>query len=364
MRDVIEKMSLPSLRLVAHLRIRFGLALITVLFGAFACSRVAGPPAPPALPRVTVTPESRDLGVVGLGEPAVAEFLVRNEGGASLSLATPELPLGTRVDGLVPELAPGRSVSLRFTIDTLKANAETRQDWMLVTNDPDRRTVAMEVRLEVRPFLAVRPGQARYITVQHAREGTIIQTVGAVDGATFRILRIESPLPFIRVAFHEAAAAERRPEWTGSQWRVTATLPTDAPVGALTGMIVIYTDHPRQKRAFVPVSGFVRPVLAVTPPEARVGDLDRQRPPRMQMVVKNFAEELIEVTGASTDVPGIEAQIEPIERGRTWRLRLVVLPDAPLGEFSGKVLIRTASPKVPTFEIVLGGRLVESSRPR
>jgi hypothetical protein len=310
-----------------------------------------------------VEPESRDLGVVGLGEEAVAEFEVRNEGGAPLTLQAPGLPPGVAVEGLVAALAPGESVRLRVRIDTLNARDDPQQRWTLVTNDPDRARVPLTVRLDVRPFLLVRPGYARYITVQKAREGTIVQTVGAADGAAFRVLRVESPTPHLRVTFREARPDERRPEWTGSQWRVETTLAADSPVGPLTGMLVVHTDHPRQRRAVVPLSGFVRPILAVTPAEARLGDLDRRRTEPLRLSVRNFAEETIQITGVSTDVAAVRAEIEPVEAGRRWRLKLWPAPGAPLGPFEGKIVLRTASPKLPSFQVPLSGRLVEPALP-
>ena len=138
------------------------------------------------------------------------------------------------------------------------------------------------------------------------------------------------------------------------------TLPADAPVGALTGMIIVHTDHSRQKRAFIPLSGFVRPMLTATPAEARLGDLDRRATRPVHLLLKSFTEELIEVTGVSTDVAAVGTAIEPLERGRTWRLQIFPRPEAPLGAFSGKVRVQTTSPKLPTFEIPLSGRLVES----
>lgn len=350
-------------------RIVPSVAVLALMLSVFGCADVVktttpiAPAAPVAPPRVTVTPDSIDLGVVGLGEDAVAEVVVRNEGGAPLSLEAPVLPRSTRLDGLVPTLSPGESVRLRFTIDTLNANAEPRQDWTLVTNDPDRPRLLVAVQLDVRPFVLARPGQERFITVQHAREGTIAHTIGATDGAAFRIVRVESPMPWLRVSFREARPDERQPGWGGPQWRVESTLSAAAPVGALRGAVAVHTDHPRQKRVVIPVSGFVRPILAVTPPEARLGDLDRRRARPLQMTVKNFAEELIEMMGVSTDVAAVGAAIEPIEPGRTWRLRLYPVPGAPLGPFEGKVLLRTAHPSIPTIEVPLSGRLVESARP-
>jgi len=319
---------------------------------------------PPALaaepPKVTLEPASRDLGVVGLGEEAVAEFLVRNDGGAPLTLALPDPPPGLAAEGLAPEVAPGGSIRLRVRVDTLRARDTPQQWWTLVTNDPDRPRVTLEIQLEVRPFLLVRPGYARYITVQRAREGTIAETVGAADGATFRVLGVVSPAPHLRVVYREARPEERQPGWAGSQWRVEVTLASDSPVGPLTGMIVVNTDHPRQHRAFIPLSGFVRPILAVTPTPAQLGDLDRRRTVPLRLSVKNFAEESIELTDVSTDVAAVRVVIEPVEPGRAWHLALLPAPEAPLGQFEGTIRLRTASPKLPSLEVPLSGRIVES----
>ncbi|MGH7332398.1 MAG: hypothetical protein ACREKS_06545 [Candidatus Rokuibacteriota bacterium] len=168
-------------------------ALIALALSALGCADIAQTTPVPAmtapstpLPRVTVDPESQRRGVVGLGEEAVAEVVVRNDGGAPLTLAAPRLRRGTRVEGLVPELAPGESVRVRFRIDTLTADGNRQHSWTLVTNDPDRPRVVLVVEFDVRPFLVGRPGYARYIVVQHAREGTITQTIGATH---VRLLR-------------------------------------------------------------------------------------------------------------------------------------------------------------------------------
>lgn len=342
---------------------RLSLALSIVLaLGAVGCAHVAPRvPSSPSTspPRVTVDPEAQEVGVVGLGEDAVGEVLVRNDGGAPLTLEIPHLARGTLVEGLVPELKPGGSVRLRFVVHTFEAEGSRDQVWTLVTNDPDRPRVVVRLNVDVRPFLVARPGYVRYITVQHAREGTISQTIAATDGADFRVTRVESPMPTLRIEFREAMPAERDPAWTGAQWRVMTTLASDSAVGPILGPIMVYTDHPRQKRLLIPLSGFVRPMLAVTPPEARVGDLARTRTEALVYFVKNFDEEAIEMTGASTDVAAVRAEIEPIERGRTWHLKLFVVPGSPVGSFEGKVVLRTSSSKIPALEIPLSGRLVE-----
>jgi hypothetical protein len=347
-------------------RCRFFHALLIVLaLGAVGCADIASraPSSPTSAPsttpaKITVSPETQAIDVVGLGEDAVGEVLVRNEGGRPLTLEA-HLPRGTRVEGLVPELKPGESVRLRFVVNTFEAEGNRRQTWALVTNDPDRPRVLVTLEVDVRPFLVARPGYARYITVQHAREGTISQTIASTDGADFRVLRVESGVAALRIEFREATAGEREPAWPGRQWRVMTTLASDAPVGPIIGPIMVYTDHPRQKRVLIPLSGFVRPMLAVTPSEARIGDVKRTRTDPVRFFVRNFAEEEIELTSASTDVAAVKAEIAPIERGRSWNLNLFIMPGSPVGPFEGKVVLHTASPKIPSLELPLRGRLVE-----
>src|SRR5438552_16219740 len=182
-------------------------------FGCAGPARQTPPLSPSAAstgpPKVTVSPETQETGITGLGEDVVGEVLVGNEGGTLLTLEVPDVPRGTRVEGLVPELKPGASARLRFVVDTFRAEGNRRQAWALVTNDPDRPRVVVTLMVDVRPFLVASPGYARYNTYQHAREGTITQTIAATDGADFRVVRVESPVPTRRIEFREATPGER-----------------------------------------------------------------------------------------------------------------------------------------------------------
>ena len=312
--------------------------------------------------RARVGEAVREAGVVGIGEPAVHEFVIENAGGSPLEVALVEASRGTAATVEPGTIPPGAAGRVRVVVDTERVAGPLVLPTVVRTSDPDQPRLTLELRVEVRPFLLVHPGHARYITVQKAREGTIPQTVGTVDGAPFRVVGVESPWPHLRVAFREARPEERQPGWEGSQWRVETTLAADAPVGPLSGDLVVVTDHPRQRRARVPVSGFVRPVFAVTPPAARLGDVDPARPGSLSLVVKNFAEEEIALTGASTTVAGIRAEIEPVQPGRSWRLRLRIAADALPGAFAGVIRLSTDSAHTPAIEVPLGGRIVAPPR--
>ena len=57
-------------------------------------------------------------------------------------------------------------------------------------------------------------------------------------------------------------------------------LANNAKVGPLADYVTVHTNHPKQKMVQIPVSGFVRPVMAVTPPTADFGKIELKEPLR------------------------------------------------------------------------------------
>lgn len=321
------------------------------------------PAAAKAQPVAVAEPTVKELGTVAVGDPLSAEFTVRNEGSAPLELQSAKAAPEVHVEGLPAKVPAGGTQKIKIALPGRVPPGPISVDAEVATNDPDHGSLKLGLRATVRAYLLVEPGYARYIVVQYATDGTIAQTVGADDGATFHVLKVDVPNPALRASFHEVAADERRPDWKGSQWKVELTLPKDAPVGALTGEMVVVTDHPRQPTARIPVSGFVRPVLAVTPPEAVFGVVEAASGRDLRLFVKNFAAGELEIKEAAVDIPGVTATVAPIQAGRTWNLTLHVAPHRALGPFTGKLRIRTSDANVPPTEVSVEGRVDEAIDP-
>jgi hypothetical protein len=302
-----------------------------------------------------VTPKASCLVEAVVGNQASCEIVVRNGGWRTLTLGMVKTPSGITVEGARSNIGPRREKTIRVVVDTNVVVGKGAIPVAIQSNDPKRPELALEVKVDVRAYLLARPGYARYIYVQQAREGTIVQTIAATDAASFRILSVESPLPHLRVAWHEATPTERRPEMPGVQWIVESTIVGDSPVGAISGDIIVRTDHPKQAMLRVPVSGFVRPIFAVTPPVASLSVVNPATASEVRLHVKNFAEESIKVTGASTTVRGISAAVTAVDPGRVYYIVLTFGPDLPAGPFKGTLQIRTASPKIPIINVPLDG---------
>ncbi len=334
---------------------------------AFAPAAVATSPAAPAAPaaaasgqpKAVVVQAIKDVGSVAKGDQLAEDFEIRNDGNAPLEITDVRPACGCTVAHYDRTVAPGRSGVVHLVIDTTSFTGPVAKGVTVFTNDAANPQIELTVRAKIDPYIAVKPGYARYSIVRgEAKEGTIVQTLYAPDGSPMDIVKVDSPWPYLTVTFREAQEGERLPDVKVKQWRVETLLSSDAPVGPLAGRIVVHTNHARQKTVEIPVSGFVRPVMAVTPPKADFGKLEVKEPQRRVLDVKNFATEPIRVIRVDPVGQGIEAKVEPLEEGREYVVRLTLNTGMPKGPFHGKLTIHTDSPKSPVLEVELTGTVL------
>jgi hypothetical protein len=344
---------------------------LCAIFLACAAASAAAPAAAPAspaapagrasaLPKAVAVEPIKDVGAVPKGEKIAQDFAIRNDGSAVLEITDVKAACGCTVASYDKTVAPGKAGAVHVVVDTVTFNGPVAKGVTVFTNDPANPQIELTVRAKVEPYIAVKPGFARYSIVRgEAKEGTIVQTLFTPDGSAMDVVKVESPFPYLEVSFREAQEGERLPDVKVKQWRVETKLSSDAPVGPLAGYVTVHTNHAKQKVVEIPVSGFVRPVMAVTPPKADFGKIDVVKEPLRRILdVKNFATEPIKVIGVETSGQGIEAKVEPLEEGREYAVKLIVSSGMPKGPFHSKLTIHTDSPKSPVLEVELSGTIL------
>ena len=279
------------------------LAVLVVAAAVFAAGK----------PKIVAVEPVKDVGTVAKGEKIVNDFVIRNEGDAVLEITNVQPACGCTVAEFDKSIAPGQTGKIHAVVDTTTFNGPISKGVSVFSNDPDTPQLELTVRAKVEPFVSVKPGYARYITVQgEPLEGNIAQTIWVPDGTPMEVTSVDSPWPFLKVAYREATTEERPADVKGKVWRVEMSLSNDAKVGPLSDYVTIHTSHPKQKIVQIPVSGFVRPVVAVTPPVADFGKIELKEPLRKALNIRNFATEPIKVTGIEQTVKGIDAKLEPL----------------------------------------------------
>jgi hypothetical protein len=332
----------------------------TVILALCAALLVAASLLAAGKPKATVAEPLKDVGTVPKGEKIVHDFVIKNEGDADLQITNVQPACGCTVAEFDKLIKPGQTGKVHAVIDSTTFSGPISKGVSVFTNDPDHPQIELTVHAKVEPYISVKPGYARYITVQgEPLEGNIAQTMWAPDGTSWDITSVDSPYPFLAVTYHEAKPEERLPDAKGKQWKVEMKLSNGAKVGPLSDYVTVHTNHPKQKIVQIPVSGFVRPVIAATPPNADFGKIEtKDLPLKKALNIRNFATEPIKVTSVDPSLPkGIEAKLETLEEGREYQVRIIISPDLPKGPFLGKLTIHTDSPKVPILDVELKGIL-------
>ncbi len=314
--------------------------------------------APAAGPKIVATDSMKDVGKVAKGEKIKLDFEVKNQGTAELVIQEVRPSCGCTVASFDSKVAPGASGKIHVEVDTVDFAGPIAKTITVLSNDAGTPRLTLTVKAKVEPQIDVFPGYARYIYVQDHEPGALKQWVWSDSYEDFKVLGVTSPYKFIQATFHEAKPEERRAEVPAAwkQWIVETTIEPNAEVGALREFLVVKTNHPKQPEVRIPITGFVRPVMSVTPYVADFGSLQMNESGRdLSLVLVNFGDPAIEVKKVTTAVPGVEATIKPIEAGRRYEIKLALTPKMPKGKIDGVVKIETTSTKTPIVEVPLRG---------
>ena len=305
-------------------------------------------------PKVTVAEPTFETGEVARDQVVEHSFRIRNSGSAPLEILKIMAPPNLEIVSRPSTLAPGETGELRVRVPLLfeKPGGLLKQI-DLRTNDPATPSLVLELKFLSTEYVVPKPGYARWISVQHEKRGTISQAFTAADGKEFQILRTSTPPAGITLA---VSATETKPG-SPKEWKLDLTLGDDAPVGAITGTLLVYVNHPKQSIVPIPLSGFMRPVMAVTPNALDYGELNLTVKLSQTFNVQAFSTEPIHVTRVEHDLKGFPpASLETLRNGREYRIKLDLDPATmPKGVIHGFLKIHTDSAKEPLLIVPIDG---------
>ncbi len=317
----------------------------------------AAPAQPAAQPHAIAPDPVWDAGIVGRGAKVSHEFSIENHGVDMLQLREVRPSCGCTVASYDAAVPPGGSGKVRVVVDTSAFEGAIAKEVTVFTSDAANPAIQLTIRAQVQAALDAQPGYFRFMHTQGTPAETSQQVIWSADYPDLTVLSVQSPLPSITVSFRPATEQERLAGPRGRQWVVVATLAAEPPTGPLSGDVRIETNHPRQPVLEVPVAGYVRPLLMVTPPTADFGSFSGGQPRRGSVLITNYGSEPVELLAVDSDVRGLTARIEERDKGKRFDIALTLDASVPKGAFSGSLRVRTDSARQPLLEVPVKGEV-------
>jgi hypothetical protein len=341
-------------------RIIFALAA-TALALAVAPSPLAAQAkaAEPAGPKLVIAEDKKDVGQVAKGEPIKHVFILKNTGNADLHITDVKPSCGCTVPEFDKVIKPGGEGKVTLTVDTKNFSGPISKTALLITDDPTVPQKTLFLSAVVKPFVDALP--YGFFRIQAlSGEASTSEIILVSDEPDFKPSKAEAPNSFLRIALAPVPEKELVKDHGANQWKVTVTTAPDAPEGLLGGNVKVTTGAKKQPEIEIPISGFIKPTVSVTPLSINFGNFDPKGDPQkrnVMLVNNNAAVETFSVTKAETNIPGISAEVVPVDKSRV-QVVLTVDQKIKKGVFEGDLVIRTSDKakgevKVPIKGVIL-----------
>ncbi len=196
---------------------------------------------PPAPPKIAVDQSMRDFGAVRQGQVLELTYDVQNEGGQPLTLEV-RPTCGCTVVDFDKTIAPGATGKVRAKIDTKEFSGPITKSVLVVSNDPERPTLRLLARADVKPVVDVLP---RPIVRLGAVAGTSAEAkvvlAPAEAGRDFEVTTVSSSVPYLTASARKLGDGEMVQGHPGPQWEIDLVLGKNAPPGMVNADISVRT---------------------------------------------------------------------------------------------------------------------------
>lgn len=327
------------------------------LFGAFlftvAWTPAAVTPAPARAatgPLLRIAERKIDFGTVDQFQQLHHVLVMRNNGDAPLKILKIDTSCGCTVG--VPAdsvVLPGTDVKIDITFSTREYEGPQEKTLTITTNDPGEPIVHIAVTVDVKPYVRmdpttihfdpVRKGETAAKTVRFAADKDFGLEIGTITGGE-DLLKITT---------------RKEPSSKEVVYVLTVALRPDAPAGQFRTLVKIEMKG-RVTRTFdLLATGAVISYFVV-----KTDDIRLRMP---TAVVGKSATARVEITcdgtkpyrlsGVETSLPFLTGEIVP--QGKDFEIVLTVAPNAPVGDYKGKIVIKTTDPAQPEIDLIVMG---------
>jgi hypothetical protein len=293
------------------------------------------------------TPDRHHFGETLQGNLVEHEFILENDSDQPVRISGVELTPPLSLARTPARIPPRSKAKLPVKLDTKNLHGEYRGQILVKLDAGDVRAYALDGK--VVPPIEVVPMPAFFIATSK----------GVAKSASLEIVNREQAPLTLQVPPGAPYAPVLETLDPGKRYRLTVTVPADAPPGRKAQRLELRTSSERRPTLFVGLNSVVRERVYTFPDSVDLGLVHRDRRGggnSQTLMVYQSAGERFRVD-ASTDVPGLAIDADPGPKGDRVQVTVSVTPGAQPGPVKGTLLLRTNDPEFPELRVPVSGTI-------
>jgi hypothetical protein len=306
-------------------------------------------------PKIVVKEMEFDAGKVIKGDQIKHEFIVENQGKATLEITKVQPACGCTVASYDQKIEPGKTGKISTTVATAGFSGPIHKTISVATNDTLMANFQLAIKAEVKSILNVEPSENQQFGLVF--KGQTMEkefSIKSDDGSPFQINSIQAE--DINLKYEIKPAADKK----SATFKVI--LPADHPVGPITGRFTLSTTHPKVPTLNLNVFGTIRDPLTVYPTEISFSGLNKawidEHPDDASLnktitLSYDQAPEL-EIKSATSNLKELEVTTQTLEEKKRFSIKVALKPPLKVGDFTGEVKIET---NMKTLTIPVKGKI-------
>jgi hypothetical protein len=343
------------------------------------CELVAQTPQTPGeslRPIIVIERPTQNLGSVRKGDRAQAEFVIKNEGGADLSLGEIFVPCGCMLASGVKVIKPKSAGTMQISLDTADLSGSVAKVVYVKTNDPDRPVTKVFLVASVEPRVRILPSTLIHVVSTRGESHDESFTLSSNEpGFAIQINKDSGPTPsnmdkYIAVEVAEVpndvtkgiARSSNEPGTLDTKsYVVNVKMAAAIPEGEFSKAIRLNTGLPVPSTVDVSLVGVVLSRLSVIPPQVELLRLKagtKNTVLKNVIVVNNVRNASITIAKAQLlGLPGLSVEARTVDDGEVFN---IILSGEALksGVYDGTLLLEIMGAENTTIQIPIHAQVL------
>jgi len=242
-------------------------------------------------------------------------------------------------------IPPNGEGEVKVTYSSGKLKGEQSKSITVHSDDPEHPRISLTVKGSVKEAVVCRPERLIFGKVVLGESLTRQLTVTPGEGEKAEVKSVEINSEYLTADFSESKEKDG--------YIVTVTLSPDAPRGPIYAELRINTDNEHAKQVTVSVMATVTGEIVTTPDQVflvmQIGEQDTGS----VFLIEKVRGGAFKISKVDTDLDYITTEVQPVEEGRRYRVRVNATAGAPVGRASGTMTVHTDDVNDPKIDVPL-----------